>query len=359
MKLLILLVFFFVFPSITHAYFTTFETLLNNTVSVLDWIPPQTFLYIQSPTNEQKHIEELIINNTFDADLTGWETSGHIFIPEKGVVQLGSKDDTTEGVHTLRQTIPSTAQALTFSYRIGTQETLEGFDDPAFVVTLNTTPVFSASWKDASENWRTASINLSEFSDPILILQFSVQNTGDALNPTWVQLKNITTNIGLVNTTQKLSFSTSDAHPTQTYTQESSDALPQLYRNPFSFTQTLEKNMLHFWSIDQENNNEIPQEKSIFFNQTPPPPFTILSLDHQPHDEYVFTIANEQGRPGNQTAYTLHLPNQNIHPFALDYPDDHTERLFFRFPPNHIPTQASLEYRDSFGNTAQKENILL
>lgn len=359
MKFAIFATLFFLFPFTAQAYFTTFDTISGNMISILDWTPPQTTMVIQSSIGEQKHVTEFMMNGSFTDGIVGWETSGHVFFPENGVVQLGSLDDATDTIHAIQQTIPSSAQSLTFSYRIGTQEVPEGFDDPAFLVTMNNTQVFSASWKDASEDWKIAYLNLPSFSDPVTMIQFSVQNTGDTLNPTWVQLKNITTDVGLANSTQKLSFIVSDTHPAQTYVQQSLNVSPQLYLNPFSLTQPLEEDRLNFWSIDQEKNTEEKQEKSIVFRGMVLPPLVVLSVVPQPRDEVVITLADTHYLGGNHAAYTLLISNQNIYPYAVDHSTNSTTRLFFRLLPNSSPSSTTLEYRDPFGNTSQKENILL
>ncbi len=179
-----------------------------------------------------RNFNEKIANSKFQNGWDNWQVGGDVAILEnydeenqgyffgKKSVRIGnSHDNGLLGANFLQQTINNVDKTATlyFQYNVISQETLLGFDVPAFRVLINNKVVFevdavSASYPTNLEGflattWTDVFINLSDFNDQFLTLRFEAGNSNDNLANSFVYIHSLSTDKLVLNSDNYLYIS--------------------------------------------------------------------------------------------------------------------------------------------------------
>jgi len=197
--------------------------------------PTLIFMPTLAPTSQPVGLQ----NSGFDQGLEFWQTRGSVAVNSTPIatqtqgdvaeeltdwpnfIRLASKTSRDWlGEHQLSQNfiLPASHQTLEFWYRIGTEETALGFDDPTVILTINDQPLWWAGAAVAWEadltaapiagiyqsNWRLIKVPLplnlvSLVTQSELKLSFATGQTGDQNRGTWVELTGIRTTTEMTN----------------------------------------------------------------------------------------------------------------------------------------------------------------
>ncbi len=167
-----------------------------------------------------------ITNGDFSQGLTAWQTQGEVEVlpvlsadsptpaSDTFLARLSSQSNLAWlGSHQLSQTLlldPGTA-TLRFWYRLWTEETQLGFDDPALVVMLDDQVIWrvaaASAWpsnidvsvltasagQPVTSGWELVSLPLTKFltSNQSHVLRFVAGQTGDQALPTWADVSQV------------------------------------------------------------------------------------------------------------------------------------------------------------------------
>jgi hypothetical protein len=185
-------------------------------VSTASWQPLGVELWLSDQWGVFP-IEERVVNGNFKQDLAGWESRGEVVLVEdpailadlppelsSSAVQLGSKDQPGWlGENELSQIILAgrgPLRSVSFWYRVISEETEWGFDNPGFRVLLGEKPLFQVSafellpasnWP-LDSGWQYMSILVTDYAEPVR-LSFQAGNTGDLQATTYALVAGVTT----------------------------------------------------------------------------------------------------------------------------------------------------------------------
>lgn len=190
---------------------------IKTKVQVTNPTPPSSTITITN--SPEKEVVNKIKNGGFENDLTDWQVAGsatiinqqqeNIFASSQSL-QLGSFDSQNLLVdNSITQIIDNSGKGLRsigFWYKIQTQETALGFDEPAFMVYVNDQMrywISAKSWNEQSKlennGWRYASVYVADLDDEQIKLSFYAGSHGDAQQSSIVYLDQITTDATVVN----------------------------------------------------------------------------------------------------------------------------------------------------------------
>jgi hypothetical protein len=276
----------FLWPISTFAYFTNFERLPSNTLGMGDWTPPITTIAVNG-----RQIVETIVNGNFEDGLNNWITSGNVEFDQQNIATIGRAEGTMLVDNSLAQDVPNITKTLSFEYRVTTTETLPGFDDPCFTVSMNDRLLFAINSSDIAgegqrdTDWQRANIDISNSGDPILHLKFSAGNTGDAQNQSWVELRNITTNVLVGNAHDLVSLHATDnfdGRPTSYFTDCDQNILSDSSQLSLTDHDPCD---ISYWAEDHSQNIEKPNVIRSDIAITPPSFVQNLTATAEPTGE--------------------------------------------------------------------------
>ncbi len=236
-----------------------------------------------------KDIENRIQNGDFENDLSHWQISGAVnqvsqagvdFTPHlgNGMVQVGNSS--SNGASTLSQTIDNSGRGLRtlgLWYQLVTRETAPGFDEPAFQIRVNDKVVYQQYAQAATSEiadqqrttgWKYLALDVADFVEPTLRVEFSAGNTGDDQSASLVFLDQVTTNIAVVNQSAQFTVTAEDAQRVAHYSYtlqgqtQSGEGLGQVQ---FSLTGQPDNNQIEYW-VEGENHQII---QVLYDNQAP------------------------------------------------------------------------------------------
>ena len=100
-------------------------------------------------------------------------------------------------------------KTICFDYQINSYDQ-PPFDNPVFNINANNQNVFKVSSQDLSNNnyqtnWQKIGLDISKFNNPVF--EFSCFNSLDQFNPSWVKIKNLTSQCAVINQQSQISFS--------------------------------------------------------------------------------------------------------------------------------------------------------
>lgn len=237
------------FSSVGHF---TIDNGLNSSISVTG-----------SPARD---VEDRVANGTFDEGMDGWRSVGSVEslvddLTGSQVVQLVATSDGTSSQ--LSQQIDNSnlgLRTLGFWYRPAIFETDQGFDDPIFQVFINSTEVYQLTDLQTLNAWQFVAIDLSEFTDNSLDLQFQVANSGDQALSNTIYLDNISTNFAVVNNQAVFTIQADKGYQPMAnyryfidgaeYGQSQADSIS------FSLTAQPDDQLIEYWLSDGAGNEE-------------------------------------------------------------------------------------------------------
>jgi len=162
----------------------------------------------KTPPNLKVYSDGFLVREAIEES---WDTEGEIIFGNE-FIKIGSEQNTNLwNQNYISQTINNLPHLknIGFEYKLESLEGLAGFDELAFGVSVNNQLLFYAGAENKGD-WRRVVLDLSQFESEILELKFLAGNSGDSLNPSWVELKNISTNWIVSNDIDRVIFEASD-----------------------------------------------------------------------------------------------------------------------------------------------------
>lgn len=129
-----------------------------------------------------------------------WITTGDVQFQDDNSIQIGKEEyisDTGNYLweNRLMQKIEQGAKTLLFEYKFATLDDAYS-DNPGFKVFVNGDTILSINASGGNIDWTAYSWDLSVYNKAKSInIEFQAGNTGDKINQSWVNLKNISTSI--------------------------------------------------------------------------------------------------------------------------------------------------------------------
>lgn len=252
-----------------------------------------------------KDIENRIQNGEFESDLGQWQTSGEVSQTAQGMSgvspHLGSGmaqvgDTASSGISTLTQTIDNSGRGLRtlgLWYKLVTAESAPGFDEPAFQITINGQVVYQQFAQSAqtplsdhyrATDWQYLAIDLADFTQSTLRVEFSAGNMGDEQLASLVYLDQVTTNVAVVSATAQFTVTAQDPQQLVHYdysTNGQDKSGERVGQVQFSLTGQPEGNQLEYW-VEGENHQII----QVLFDDQAPTAIEDLTAINEGSGEY-------------------------------------------------------------------------
>jgi len=332
-------------PPSCKAYFLLLEHLPQNTLHFKDWTPPVTRLLLEWSEQKFLPIQETVTNGSFSDGTFGWEATGNVQICEQKTICLTDSQ--------ISQLI-APAKTLRFEYFLQTEEDLPGFDDQAFAVTMNDSPIFSVSAEQAyseTPSWKTIFLEISQFDQKKQLLAFTVTNSGDTQKSSSVKIRNVTTSIPAINSLSKFQLLPSDDQDTVSYYQFGDQ---QFIANDFFSVLQQHISSLDFWSIDTYGNIEEKKQQNFYLNNQVPllPNAEVVYAEN---NEIVIKLSNIF-----DSSLTLQVFGETLLPIrAIEkVVEENSTYVFLEQVPENT-TKLYILLINASGNTSEKQEITI
>lgn len=321
--------------ALSRAYLTDFEQ-LTAFISLRESSSSDLIQVEIESASKQFSITEEIDDPSFEEDSGAWIRKGvanlvsefNNIVPSSGqkMMQIGLEANSGEvAENCIRQHIEQIeAKTLSFNYQLLSTETLDGFDQPALVVFINSLPVFQDGFNPADNsleenNWNLGLIDLSRFHQQDIEVSFCAGNTGDSFLSPLVLLDDVSTNNLLLAQTDLLLLSpkSEDYSLAASYSLANSD---ELYLSDLgeglalSFQEQLLNSSLNLKVYDAQENLKQEQNFVVLTAFNSPEAVTDLQVFEEFEHEYSFTFSVPEAADTNLSHYQLAVSNQVINP---------------------------------------------
>lgn len=209
---------------------------------------------------------------------------------------------------------------LSFQYKVISNETAFGFDDPNIVIKINNQLAFD-DYADNSE-WKNTFINLNNFTNPQNLYEVSIEaiNTFDDEYAPNIEIKNISTEKFLAKKFDLIKFYVSKENSKvklKYFIEVDNEVIQKDVElvHPFEFqiTENFYDDKIEYYSIDSYANKESIKTVNIYTDFEPPQKISDLEcydeLDDEININFTLPIDNFLGKP---TAYDFRVSETEI-----------------------------------------------
>lgn len=321
-------------------------------------------------------VRETVLNGQFAAGLESWQTQGSVKQPVVTDVApsiiIGPTGELSENFVEQRLHFGETPPThLSFTYRLLSQESLVGFDQPCFRVMgdefilyeddcqnlTDTTKVMGETYQ--ASTWRTVRLDIREWSRASLKLRFLAGNTVDMVGASGVEIKWVSTTATELQSDSQVSFTPNQ--PVGYHWQGQDFYLPSGV--PVSLALSGEGQLLRFWSVSAP---QAIYQLPVAVSDAKPP--SMVGVNVYPNADKSYTLEWESPGRGlryeakvaaewqwfytrdwhSLTSVTLETKYQDLWYCPLSLPPGTSE--FFRVSPGHQGQFLQIKTRDAAGN---------
>ncbi len=242
------------------------------------------------------------------------------FIKDKEEYSTEEKINNADSTNTNVNIDSNSPHYLAFQYKIISNETADGFDEPNLVVKVNNQLAFVDSVDDSE--WKNYFINLNNFNNPQNIYEviFQANNTFDDQNLPNIEIKNISTSKFLAKKFDLIKFyvSKEKSKIKLKYFVDQGNEIVQkdvelVYPFEFQITEHLYEDKIEYYSIDSFGNKENIKTAKIYTDFESPRKIVDLEcydeLDQEINLNFTSPIDNFQRK---STSYDFRISENEI-----------------------------------------------